>query len=95
MAFEQKPNSGAMFNNDKKNSPNHPDKRGDVHLDRTFLLNLLHKNSDPLVKISLSGWEKVSAAGKPYLSLSASEPWEPGQVAQAPKQVVPDDEIPY
>jgi uncharacterized protein (DUF736 family) len=93
MAFEQKPNSGAMFNNDKKSSQNHPDKRGDVHLDRTFLLNLLHKNSDPLVKIALSGWEKTSAAGKPYLSLSASEPWEPGQVT--PKQVVPDDEIPY
>lgn len=93
MAFEQKPNSGAMFNNDKKNTANHPDKRGDVHLDRTFLLNLMHKNSDPLIKISLSGWEKTSAAGKPYLSLSASEPWEAGQAA--PRAPIPDEEIPY
>lgn len=95
MAFEQKPNSGAMFRNDKKNSPNHPDMRGDVHLDRTFLINLMAKNSEPLIKVSLSGWSKESAAGKKYLSLSASEPWEPGQAAQAPRTPIPDDEIPY
>lgn len=95
MAFEQKANSGAMFNNDKKNSPNHPDRRGDLHLDRAFLMNMMAKNSEPLVKISLSAWEKVSAAGKPYLSLSASEPWEGGQSAPAPRAPIPDDEIPY
>lgn len=93
MAFEQKPNNGALFNNDKKNAQNHPDKRGDIHLDRTFLLNLMAKNSEPLIKVALSGWEKVSAAGKPYLSLSASEPWEGGQAAAKPS--IPDDEIPY
>jgi hypothetical protein len=93
MAFEKKPNRGAMWNNDKKSAVKHPDMRGHVYLDRTFLLNLMHKNSDPLIKVSLSSWEEVSAAGVKYLSLSASEPWEGGQAA--PKQVVPDDEIPY
>jgi uncharacterized protein (DUF736 family) len=93
MAFEQKPNSGAMFRNDKKNSPNHPDMRGDVHLDRSFLMNLMSKNSDQLIKVSLSGWSKESAAGKKYLSLSASEPWEGG--AAAPKAIVADDDLPY
>jgi len=93
MAFEQKPNSGAMFRNDKKNSPNHPDMRGDVHLDKTFLINVMDKSKGSLVKISLSGWSKESAAGKKYLSLSASEPWEGG--AAAPKQSIPDDELPY
>ena len=93
MAFEQKPNSGAMFRNDKKNSPNHPDMRGDVHLDRSFLMNLMSKNSDQLIKVSLSGWSKESAAGKKYLSLSASEPWEGG--AAAPKATVADDDLPY
>jgi uncharacterized protein (DUF736 family) len=93
MAFEQKANSGAMFRNEKKNSPNHPDMRGDIHLDRTFLINLMHKNSDPLIKVSISGWSKESAAGKKYLSLSASEPWEGGQAA--PRAAIPDDELPY
>jgi hypothetical protein len=93
MAFEQKPNSGAMFRNDKKNSPNHPDMRGDVHLDKTFLINVMDKSKGSLVKISLSGWSKESAAGKKYLSLSASEPWEGG--AAAPKQSIPDEDLPY
>jgi hypothetical protein len=91
MAFEQKPNSGAMFRNEKKNSPNHPDMRGDVYLDKTFLINLMDKSKDALVKVSLSGWSKESAAGKKYLSLSASEPWEGGQS----KPSVSDDDLPY
>lgn len=91
MAFEQKPNSGAMFRNEKKNTPNHPDMRGEIHLDRAFLYNLMDKNSNPLIKVSISGWSKESAAGKQYLSLSVSEPWEP----DAPKQAVADDELPY
>ena len=91
MAFEQKPNSGAMFRNEKKNSPNHPDMRGDVYLDKTFLINMMDKSKGALVKISLSGWSKESAAGKKYLSLSASEPWEGG----AAKQAVADEELPY
>lgn len=95
MAFEQKANSGALFINQKKNSPNHPDMRGDVHLDKTFLIGLMDKSNGPLVKVAISAWNKTSAAGNEYLSLSASEPWEPGQAAAAPKPQVPDDEIPY
>jgi hypothetical protein len=93
MAFEQKPNSGAMFRNTQKKSDNHPDMRGDVHLDKTFLINLMDKSNGALVKVSLSGWSKESAAGKRYLSISASEPWEGGQAA--PRAPIPDDEIPY
>ena len=93
MAFEQKPNSGAMFRNTQKKSDNHPDMRGDVHLDKTFLINLMDKSNGALVKVSLSGWSKESAAGMRYLSISASEPWEGGQAA--PRAPIPDDEIPY
>lgn len=93
MAFEQKPNSGALFINAKKVTQNHPDHRGDIHLDKTFLIQQMDKSPGALVKISISAWAKTSAAGKDYLSLSASEPWEPGQAAS--KTPVPDDEIPY
>jgi len=95
MAFEQKPNSGTLFNNDKKNANNHPDHRGKIHLDRNFLLNLINKNDNPLIEVALSSWNKVSAAGKPYMSLSAAEPWEGGQSTPAPRAPIPDDEIPY
>jgi len=50
----------------------------------------MDKSKGALVKISLSGWSKESAAGKKYLSLSASEPWE----GDKPKAVVEDD-LPY
>jgi len=50
------------------------------------LLNaLMIKNPDGLIKISISGWNKESANGKSFVSLSASEPWV--------KPV--EDEIPY
>jgi len=82
MAFEQKPNTGAMFRNTQKKSDNHPDMRGNVHLDKTFLINMMDKSKGPLVKISLSGWSNESAAGKKYLSLSASEPYEKPSAAE-------------
>ena len=82
MAFEQKPNTGAMFRNVQKKSDNHPDMRGDVYLDKTFLINMMDKSKGGLVKIALSGWSKESAAGKKYLSLSASEPYEKPQAVE-------------
>jgi len=84
MAFEQKPNSGAMFVNDQKQMENHPDWRGDVHLDKTFIIEQMNKVDGPLVKIALSAWSKTAKSGKNYLSISASEPW-----------FEKDDDLPY
>lgn len=84
MSFEQKPNTGVMFANDQKKAPNHPDWRGDVFLDKTFIIEQMDKANGPLVKISLSAWAKQAKSGKDYLSLSASEPW-----------VKKDDDVPY
>jgi uncharacterized protein (DUF736 family) len=84
MAFEQKPNSGALFKNKDKKSPNHPDMRGDLHLDKTFLIQQMDKSSGPLVKIAVSGWQKTAASGAEYMSLAASEPY-----------VKPEEDLPY
>lgn len=84
MAFEQKPNSGALFTNDQKKSDNHPDWRGDIHVDKTFLIEQMDKSSGSLVKLSVSAWSKTAKSGKDYLSLSVSEPW-----------VKKDDDVPY
>ena len=51
MAYEPKPNSGTLWPNDSKKSPNHPDVKGDIHLDRDFLKTLMAKNPDGLVRV--------------------------------------------
>lgn len=75
MAYEQKANSGALFINDKQ-SGSQPNMRGSVHVDKALLENLINESNGPLVEIAIAGWNKKSAAGKPYLSLAASAPYK-------------------
>ena len=83
--FDQKPNSGAMFANEQKKTENHPDWRGDVYLDKTFLIEQMDQANGPLVKVALSAWAMTAkSSGKKYLSLAASAPW-----------VKKDDDLPY
>jgi hypothetical protein len=85
MAYDPKPNTGTLFPNDFKKAENHPDVKGDLFIERDLLNALMIKNPNGLIKISISGWNKESANGKSFVSLSASEPW----VKPA------EDEIPY
>jgi uncharacterized protein (DUF736 family) len=84
MAYEQKPNTGVMFPNEHKKSESHPDWRGDVFIDKTFLIDQMDKSKDSMVKIAVSAWSKTAKSGKDYMSLSVSEPW-----------VKKDDDVPY
>jgi hypothetical protein len=74
MAFVPKPNTGTLWPNDKKKTDTHPDVRGDLNLDRSFLKDMLAKTDDDLIKISVAGWKK-EINGKKTLSISASEPY--------------------
>ena len=74
MAFEVKPNTGALFPNNEKKTDKYPDMRGDVHLDKTFLIQMMDKSKGATVKISLGAWKKESKDGLKFLSLAASEP---------------------
>ena len=74
MAFVPKPNTGTLWPNDKKKTDSHPDVRGDLNLDRSFLKDMLAKTDDDLIKISIAGWKK-EINGKKTLSISASEPY--------------------
>jgi hypothetical protein len=76
MAFEVKPNTGALFPNNEKKTDKYPDMRGDVHLDKTFLIQMMDKSKGATVKISLGAWKKESKDGLKFLSLAASEPYE-------------------
>jgi uncharacterized protein (DUF736 family) len=83
MAYEPKPNTGSLFINDKKQSPNQPDLRGSIHVDKALLQNLMAKGGE-LVEISVAAWNKQSAKGVTYLSLAASEPYVKPQETKQP-----------
>lgn len=55
MAYEQRDNSGTVFNNDRKESDKHPDRTGTAMIDG--------------VMYWVSGWVKTGAKG-PFLSLA-------------------------
>jgi uncharacterized protein (DUF736 family) len=56
MAYEQKPNTGSLFKNDKKEADSHPDYKG------TALI-------DGLGECWLDAWINTSANGTKYMSL--------------------------
>ena len=90
--YEPSPNSGSLLASKSKKSEKSPDYYGDITLDVSSL-NLTNGKG----KVRLSGWKKVSKAGKAYLSLQVS----PVQEQDYPKEVVrqdqhiDDDDIPF
>jgi hypothetical protein len=78
MSYQPKPNTGTLWPNDRKASPNHPDARGDVFVDRTFLQDMIDKTDGNLVRLQIAGWNK-QIGGKSCVSLSVSAPYvKPG-----------------
>lgn len=59
--MENKPNTGAIFKNDKKTSANQPDYRGKVNVNGK--------------EMEIALWVKTSSAGNTYFSASFSEPY--------------------
>jgi hypothetical protein len=96
-AYQPKPNSGAIFYHEKS-GPNHPDMRGDMHLDRQFLKKILNETEGDLVKLSIACWNKTSSAGREYMSCSISEPFVKRENAgsPAPKPTPSDrEDVPF
>ena len=70
MAFEQNPNSGSLFRNEKKNAPNQPDYEGNALIGgKTY---------------RIAAWLKTSKNGTKYMSLAFNEPQPVQQTAPAP-----------
>jgi hypothetical protein len=100
MSYVPKPNTGTLWPNDRKASQSHPDVRGDVHLDRAFLKDMMSKSSDDLVKNQIAGWNKV-INGQNCLSISASAPYVRPQGGYqssgnpAPVSGDPNEDVPF
>ena len=70
MAYEQNPNSGSLFRNEKKNAPNQPDYEGNALVNgKTY---------------RIAAWIKTSKSGVKYMSLAFNEPQPVQQSAPAP-----------
>ena len=76
-------NSGALFKNDKKKKPEHPDRQGKLNVDGKDYW--------------LSGWLKQDKNGNPYLSLAVKpveqKPDSAGKRDGGVSQM--DDDIPF
>ena len=66
MAYEQKPNTGAIFQNGKKEKDSHPDMKGDFNIEGQ--------------KYSIAGWWKEGKNGK-FLSVSVQE-WKAPELSK-------------
>lgn len=63
---QQRDNSGALFKNDRKEQPNHPDYRGDITIDgQTYWLSAWIKEGQRGKFMSLSAKPKEEQAPKP------------------------------
>ena len=89
MAYETKPNTGAMFINRKKTSETSPALIGAIELDKAFIEDLISKSKGPLVKVALFGWNNKAKSGISYMSLIAAEPMD-----KENKPSSTDDDIP-
>jgi uncharacterized protein (DUF736 family) len=79
---------GAFFANNKKQSQNQPDYRGELRLSREVVENLNQQIASGVQNpaIELAGWKKVSNSGTTYISLSGKKPYVKDGQAPAPRQ---------
>jgi hypothetical protein len=88
MAFETKPQTGALFANKVKKHPKAPDYQGDLLIDVNQM-----EVVNGMMKIKLAGWKKQSASGIMFLSI-AVDTYKPKE--QQPKtQENEDEDVPF
>jgi len=85
--YVTKPDTAALFINDRKLEDSHPDFNGKLVLSRSLAVKLLAEGGDT-IEIELQMWSKQSrSSGKNWFSLSAKEPYKkdrPQPQAQTP-----------
>jgi len=76
MAYEPKPNTGSIFKNTfKKEGDKQPNLKGDLFLDKEFLLDQIKASEGNLVKVQVSAWTNESEKVGKYLYLNVGAPF--------------------
>jgi hypothetical protein len=96
--FVPKPNTGTLFNNERKDpGSTQPDMKGNIFLDRALIDDQLKSTPEgELVKFEISGWDNGSRMG-----LALSKPYvKPERQADQKMQAAepkpdPDEDIPF
>ncbi len=73
MSFQQKPNSGALFPNDKKEKETHPDMRGDFNIDG--------------VNYWINAWKKSGSRGE-FISFAVEKKKAPDMASKVDSKPV-------
>lgn len=81
MAYEQKPDTGTLFTNDRKAAENHPDYNGKLLISQD-LLTKLAKYGEGMIEIS--AWVKETKAGKTIINLQCKEPYKFDKTSSPP-----------
>jgi hypothetical protein len=76
MAYEQKPNTGTLLENDRKQSEAHPDYKGDLLISRELLQKIAKYGE---AKIEILAWIGETKKGKPKISITCKEPYQKPQ----------------
>lgn len=96
MTYVPKPNTGTLFNNDRKEpGSSQPDRKGNIFLDRALIEEQLKSTPEgELVKFDISGWDNGARIGlafsKPYVK---QERQTENKVKAADPD--PDNEVPF
>lgn len=92
MAYEQKPNSGALFANDRQRPDKQdPNAQGKLLLGEELIEALYNKGGDQIVYLSAWTREPKEEGKKRWQSLSVSLPREKAKA----ESVGADDDIPF
>jgi len=95
--YKPYPDSGALRATISKRTPMSPDYWGNIAVNLNDMTNI--KTEDGLTVIKLSGWKKVDASGKTYLSVSVDRFVPTAAQAPAAQPKPPandmDDDIPF
>lgn len=73
MPFEQKPNTGTLWINNRKQAETHPDYKGDLLISRELLQKIAQYGE---AKIEISAWIGETKNGKPRISITCKEPYQ-------------------
>ena len=87
---------GALFINNEKKQPNHPDFRGNVELTTEQIRKLIEMAKAGLEpKLQLAGWNKVAKSGLQFISMETEAYMKAEEQNYPPQQTgIPQPQIP-